>query len=145
MQSLPISYFTAVSFGGVASLFLGCSLVSIVEIIYVIYKTFLALSHKYHCDTCHGESSDSETPRHPFTNQTVFSTTLLLVRQYRSQSSCYSDIVTRQIYAYLNLGLSNKIIDIGARRYDTCFMLRNSTDHEVSNPCDNGILFYIFV
>ncbi|XP_029341727.1 pickpocket protein 19-like isoform X2 [Acyrthosiphon pisum] len=32
-----------VSFGGVASLFLGCSLVSIVEILYVIYKSFLAI------------------------------------------------------------------------------------------------------
>ncbi|KAL4103731.1 hypothetical protein QTP88_019075 [Uroleucon formosanum] len=32
-----------VSFGGVASLFLGCSLVSIVEIFYVIYKSFLVI------------------------------------------------------------------------------------------------------
>ncbi|XP_060844346.1 pickpocket protein 19-like [Rhopalosiphum padi] len=32
-----------VSFGGVASLFLGCSLVSIVEILYVIYKSFLVI------------------------------------------------------------------------------------------------------
>ncbi|XP_022166699.1 sodium channel protein Nach-like isoform X2 [Myzus persicae] len=35
-----------VSFGGVASLFLGCSLVSIVEILYVIYKSALVFAKK---------------------------------------------------------------------------------------------------
>lgn len=39
--------FNLVTFGGMASLFLGCSLVSVVEIIYVIYKTLLMLKHKY--------------------------------------------------------------------------------------------------
>ncbi|XP_060875472.1 pickpocket protein 11-like [Metopolophium dirhodum] len=36
-----------VTFGGMASLFLGCSLVSVVEIIYVIYKSLIMLKHKY--------------------------------------------------------------------------------------------------
>ncbi|XP_022177700.1 sodium channel protein Nach-like [Myzus persicae] len=36
-----------VTFGGMASLFLGCSLVSLVEIIYVIYKSLIMLKHKY--------------------------------------------------------------------------------------------------
>ncbi|XP_015371445.1 PREDICTED: pickpocket protein 19-like [Diuraphis noxia] len=37
-----------VSFGGVASLFLGCSLVSILEILYIIYKSFLVLVRKHY-------------------------------------------------------------------------------------------------
>ncbi|KAF0762104.1 sodium channel protein Nach-like, partial [Aphis craccivora] len=36
-----------VTFGGMASLFLGCSLVSVVELIYVIYKSLIMLKHKY--------------------------------------------------------------------------------------------------
>lgn len=36
-----------VTFGGMASLFLGCSLVSLVEIIYVVYKSLVMLKHKY--------------------------------------------------------------------------------------------------
>lgn len=40
-------YFKLVTFGGMASLFLGCSLVSVVEIIYVVYKTLLMLKYKY--------------------------------------------------------------------------------------------------
>ncbi|VVC38399.1 Epithelial sodium channel [Cinara cedri] len=36
-----------VSFGGMASLFLGCSLVSVVEILYVVYKTLLVLKQNY--------------------------------------------------------------------------------------------------
>uniref|UniRef100_A0A2S2QPM9 Sodium channel protein Nach n=1 Tax=Sipha flava TaxID=143950 RepID=A0A2S2QPM9_9HEMI len=35
------------SIGGMASLFLGCSLVSMVEIIYVVYKSLMMLKHKY--------------------------------------------------------------------------------------------------
>ncbi|XP_025421820.1 sodium channel protein Nach-like [Sipha flava] len=36
-----------VTFGGMASLFLGCSLVSLMEIFCVIYKSLLMLKHKY--------------------------------------------------------------------------------------------------
>lgn len=35
-----------VTFGGMASLFLGCNLVSLLEIISVIYKSLLMLKHK---------------------------------------------------------------------------------------------------
>lgn len=35
-----------VTFGGMASLFLGCSLVSLVEIVYVIYKSLMMLKHR---------------------------------------------------------------------------------------------------
>ncbi|XP_026820150.1 pickpocket protein 11-like [Rhopalosiphum maidis] len=36
-----------VTFGGMASLFLGCSLVSVVELIYVIYKSLIMFKHRY--------------------------------------------------------------------------------------------------
>ncbi|KAF0746671.1 sodium channel protein Nach-like, partial [Aphis craccivora] len=48
-----------VSFGGVASLFLGCSLVSIVEILYVIYKSFLVLAqHLYNNNLAQRNKTD---------------------------------------------------------------------------------------
>ncbi|XP_025198205.1 pickpocket protein 19-like [Melanaphis sacchari] len=55
-----------VSFGGLASLFLGCSLVSIVEILYIIYKSFLILVqnlyNNYNCnnDPARRDTTDSE-------------------------------------------------------------------------------------
>lgn len=61
--------YMTVSFGGVASLFLGCSLVSIVEIIYIIYKTLMTLRQKY-CGSngkYDSDTSDGETPQYSFT------------------------------------------------------------------------------
>lgn len=61
--------FNLVTFGGMASLFLGCSLVSVVEIIYVVYKTLLMLKYKY-----------TKVHKVPKQDQLIF---------YRRHNTCY--------------------------------------------------------
>lgn len=41
-----VLYNLPVTFGGMASLFLGCSLVTLIEIIYIVYKSLLMLKYK---------------------------------------------------------------------------------------------------